>query len=229
MDFLSFLSNFKLLFLLCFHIYSNSSVKAQKVFLMEVMGAVSKTAKKAKRSASDILDNFQSKCKSISLDLNQNKIDISEHDSLGDKTFFAFLADLLRGFLEAKKQTDIMKELEKNENLTREKIMSFLNEELETNEKLTKEQKDRVGIFMNSKGGSDFCVELVGKKFKEINDFRMDAKKLGMESVDIAKKVQKIDFMPKDIQEMTATDKKMFADSVVSVVKNIAKKVITKQ
>lgn len=40
--------------------------------------------------------NIKNKFREMSLDLEQNKIDINENDALADKTFFAFLADLLR-------------------------------------------------------------------------------------------------------------------------------------
>lgn len=86
---------------------------------------------------------FSKKCKRISFDLEQNKIDINNDDSLADKTFFAFLADLLKAF-KKDKHSELMDELKENENLTREKLNAVLKIELENNDSLSKEQKESV-------------------------------------------------------------------------------------
>lgn len=60
----------------------------------------------------DRCEEFSKKCKKISFDLEQNKIDINNDDSLADKNFFVFFADLLKAF--KKDKHNEFKEFAKN-------------------------------------------------------------------------------------------------------------------
>lgn len=163
---------------------------------------------------------FSKKCKRISFDLEQNKIDINNDNSLADKTFFAFLADLLKAF-KKDKHSELMDELKENENLTREKLNAVLKIELENNDSLSKEQKESVNKVLNA--DNDFCVEIVGNKFKEINDFLGKAKELGMDKISIQSKLDDFAFSAKDVQKITTQN---LQNSMQNIVKDVAKNAV---
>lgn len=192
---------------------------------------------KGKKNLKELCKNFFEKCKNISSCLEQNKININSDDSLADKTFFAFLADILRAFKqEGSKQNELLNELRKNENLTREKLEKMLSAELEKNESLSREQKEQISKFINTEYGKEFSTELVGRKFKDINDLRMHAEEVGLTKQDITDRLQdsKFDFSPKDIQAMTANSqlkivKEAMDNELKDQVKEVVKKVVMKQ
>lgn len=166
-----------------------------------------------------VFKNIKNKFRDLSFDLEQNKIDINSDDALADKTFFAFLADLLKCFKKDKHST-LMDELKENENLTRERLEKLIKVELENNESLSKEQKEKIGKIIEA---DKDCIDIVGNKFKEINDFIKEAQKSGMDKESIANKVNGISFSPKDIQKITASN----GDSAIKdTVKEVAKQAI---
>lgn len=168
----------------------------------------------------DRCEEFSKKCKKISFDLEQNKIDINNDDSLADKTFFAFLADLLKAF-KKDKHNELMDELKDNENLTKDKLSKLLKIELENNDFLSKEEKENVDKFLNVNNG--FCVEIVGSKFKEINDFLGKAKELRMDEKSIKRKLDDFTFSAKDVQILTAQSSKDSMQNIQDAAKNAIK------
>ena len=160
--------------------------------------------------AKDIYRNFSKKCKDISWDLKQNSIQINADDSLADKTFFAFLADLLNGFKKNKGNT-LMDELKDNENLTRDRLEKLLESELEANESLTNSVKQGIRKFLESEDNKEFATDLLGNKIKEINDFRAKAQELGMSQEELESKIlkdSKFDIIAKNVQALTAGEGK---------------------
>lgn len=163
--------------------------------------------------------NIKNKFREMSLDLEQNKIDINENDALADKTFFAFLADLLKCF-KKDKHSDLMDELKENENLTRERLEKLIKVELENNESLSKEQKEKIGKIIDA---DKDCIDIIGDKFKEVNDFIKKAKEIGIDKESIANKLKEISFSAKDIQKITASN----SDSTIKdTAKNVVKQVV---
>ncbi|RDU60378.1 hypothetical protein [Helicobacter sp. MIT 14-3879] len=171
---------------------------------------------------SNLYKNFSEKCKKISFDLEQNKIDINDNDSLGDKTFFAFLADLLKAFKKEGLNGELINELKQNENLTKEKLNRFLKEELQNNTFLSKQEKIKVAKLLNSNLSNDLTIELIENKFREINDFR--AKEVGMSEKDRLRKLDTLEFSARDIQKITAKHtKEQTKQSVKEVIKHTLK------
>lgn len=162
---------------------------------------------------------IKNKFRELSFDLEQNKIDINENDALADKAFFAFLADLLKCF-KKDKHSALMDELKENENLTRERLEKLIKVELENNESLSKEQKEKIGKIIDA---DKDCIDIVGNKFKEVNDFIKKAQEIGMDKESIANKLKDISFSAKDIQKITASN----GDSAIKdTVKNIVKQAV---
>lgn len=160
--------------------------------------------------------DIKNKFRDLSFDLEQNKIEINSDDALADKTLFAFLAYLLNCF-KKDKYSSLMDELKENENLTRERLEKLMKIEIENNEFLSKEQKEKISKVIEA---DKDCIDIVGNKFKEINDFIKETQKIGIDKESIANKVKEISFSPKDIQKITASN----GDSAIKdTIKNVVK------
>ena len=146
----------------------------------------------------------------------QNKIHINNDDSYADKTFFAFLADILNSFkskkIEDNGYDELFKELQENENLTKQKLNKLLNDELHNNNFLSNEQKSNIQNFLNKE--NDFACNLIGDKIKEVNDCVKDCK--GMDKVSLKSKLDSIKITADNIRNVSLIVK----DAFTNVIKN---------
>lgn len=183
-----------------------------------LLDKTTESAKGVKRSIQafyrDLARKFNDKCRDLSIDLSQNKIDINDNDALAEKAFFALLADLLNCFkkhyIENRKDLDIselLDELKDNEKLTKQKLLKFLYSELQDNKTLSQESKDGITKLLDSEYGSNFATELLGSKIMQTNNFMKNAKELGMDMSSIKDGLDKIGISTKDVQGMTAGSK----------------------
>lgn len=119
---------------------------------------------KTKEFTNSKFSSLRKKIAETELNLKQNKIAINSDDSLMDKGFFAFLADLLNYEKRKDFKTLLTEELKENETLSKKKLLSLLNKELENNEYLSKEQKESIAKNLSNKYIQDLSFELVNKK-----------------------------------------------------------------
>lgn len=66
-------------------------------------------------------------------------------------------------------------------------------------------------------------MEIVGNKFKEINDFLGKAKELGMDKISIQSKLDDFAFSAKDVQKITTQN---LQNSMQNIVKDVAKNAV---
>lgn len=173
----------------------------------------------------NIFKNFSDNCKNVMKNLEQKKIDINNDDSINDKTFFAFLADILKSFKDEK--NDLLKELKNNEKLTKEKLDLCLKEELKTNNFLSDKNKENIEKFINTQVGNEITNEILAKKISQINDFTNEAYKRDMPQDEIRKKLDDPRFSIKsnDIASINLNDKIIKNDTMTirKTAKNITK------
>lgn len=97
---------------------------------------------KPKELVSNLVNRFQEFKKASERSketLRQNKIDINENDAYVEKGFFAFLSDLLKFKQIDIKRNELIKELWKNEELTKENLSQLLIKELDKYSRLHKD------------------------------------------------------------------------------------------
>ncbi|WP_416861232.1 hypothetical protein [Helicobacter ganmani] len=113
-----------------------------------------------------IFDKFKNNLKSVDKNIKDNKISINSDDSLCDKTFFAFLQDLLNDLFKKKsdKNEELLKELKINEALSKEKFFTLMTNELEQNQTLSKEVKEQIGKNIQNKYVQDLTFGIVKNK-----------------------------------------------------------------
>ena len=113
-----------------------------------------------------IFDKFKNNLKNVDKNIKDNKISINSDDSLCDKTFFAFLQDLLNDLFKKKsdKNEELLKELKINESLSKEKLFTLMTNELEQNQTLSKEAKEQIGKNMQNKYVQDLTFGIVKNK-----------------------------------------------------------------
>ena len=134
---------------------------------------------------------FLEKCERAVFNLKQNKIDINDNDCYADKTIFAFLADLLRGDKEANLKNILIRQLQENETLSKEKLQLILKDQLKEYLKLDKE------ILKDS-------IDLI--HIEKLNKFAKTLQEKGKDSTQITQTLQKQDLSikTKDIQNLSA-------------------------
>ncbi|ARE81437.1 hypothetical protein [Campylobacter helveticus] len=188
--------------------------------------------------------NFLEKCERARFNLNQNKIDINENDSYADKTIFAFLADLLRNDQEANLKNILIREVQENEALTKEKFQVILKDQLREYMKLDKDilkakglenlDYDKANKLLDNDNFMEFTSELLNNKFEKLNKFAETLKEKGKEAKQITETLQKQDLSikAKDIQSLSAKASNVMKDKntqkAIAEGVNIVRKVIMK-
>ncbi|MCR2108507.1 hypothetical protein CUPS4066_07295 [Campylobacter upsaliensis] len=159
---------------------------------------------------------FLEKCERAVFNLKQNKIDINDNDCYADKTIFAFLADLLRGDKEANLKNILIRQLQENETLSKEKLQLILKDQLKEYLKLDKEilkekglehlDYDRANKLLDNENFMEFTHELIDDKIKKLNKFAKTLQEKGKDSTQITQTLQKQDLSikTKDIQNLSA-------------------------
>lgn len=183
--------------------------------------------------------NFLEKCERATLNLEQNKIAINESDSYADKTFFAFLADLLKGNTNMKLQNILRRELEENEELTKEKLQLVLKDQLKEYMKLDKEILEQKGLakldyeqtnkLLDNENFMEFAHELISNKLEKFKNFIDTLKEKGKDIEQIDKTLAKQDFSikVKDIQSLNAKANSVVKNKQEAV--NIVKTLVLKK
>lgn len=120
--------------------------------------------KELKYPKDSIFSKFKNNLGKIDKNLKNTKISINSDDSLCDKTFFAFLQDLLNDLFKNDKKNELLKELKINEGLTKEKLFTIMTNELEQNQSLSKEAKEQIGKNMQNKYVQDLTFGIVKNK-----------------------------------------------------------------
>lgn len=159
--------------------------------------------------------NFFSKLKNtfneIDKNLQKNKININNDDSLIEKGFFALLQDLLNDIFNNKnnvKTSNLLNELKKNEKLSKAKLIKSLVNSLEQNQNLSQKDKETIGKNLSNKYVQDLTFNLVTNKLDEQNSTELTTKDVVKAGINTTKK----------------------SDSVASTTtKKIVKKILTKQ
>ncbi|QBL12746.1 hypothetical protein [Campylobacter helveticus] len=188
--------------------------------------------------------NFLEKCERARFNLNQNKIDINENDSYADKTIFAFLADLLRNDQEANLKNILIREVQENEALTKEKFQVILKDQLREYMKLDKDilkakglenlDYDKANKLLDNDNFMEFTSELLNNKFEKLNKFAETLKEKGKDAKQITETLQKQDLSikAKDIQSLSAKAGNVMKDKntqkAIAEGVNIVRKVIMK-
>lgn len=188
--------------------------------------------------------NFLEKCERARFNLNQNKIDINENDSYADKTIFAFLADLLRNDQEANLKNILIREVQENEALTKEKFQVILKDQLREYMKLDKDilkakglenlDYDKANKLLDNDNFMEFTSELLNNKFEKLNKFAGTLKEKGKDAKQITETLQKQDLSikAKDIQSLSAKAGNVMKDKntqkAIAEGVNIVRKVIMK-
>ncbi|MCR2062553.1 hypothetical protein [Campylobacter helveticus] len=188
--------------------------------------------------------NFLEKCERARFNLNQNKIDINENDSYADKTIFAFLADLLRNDQEANLKNILIREVQENEALTKEKFQVILKDQLREYMKLDKDilkakglenlDYDKANKLLDNDNFMEFTSELLNNKFEKLNKFAETLKEKGKDAKQITETLQKQDLSikAKDIQSLSAKAGNVMKDKntqkAIAEGINIVRKVIMK-
>ncbi|WP_290880667.1 hypothetical protein [Helicobacter sp.] len=110
-----------------------------------------------------IFSKFKNNLGKIDKNLKNTEISINSDDSLCDKTFFAFLQDLLNDLFKKKsdKNEELLKELKINESLSKEKLFTLMTNELEQNQTLSKEAREQIGKNMQNKYVQDLTFGIV--------------------------------------------------------------------
>lgn len=159
---------------------------------------------------------FLEKCERAIFNLKQNKIDINDNDCYADKTIFAFLADLLRGDKEANLKNILIRQLQENETLSKEKLQLILKDQLKEYLKLDKEilkekglehlDYDKANKLLDNENFMEFTHELIDDKIKKLNKFAKTLQEKGKDSTQITQTLQKQDLSikTKDIQNLSA-------------------------
>ena len=159
---------------------------------------------------------FLEKCERAVFNLKQNKIDINDNDCYADKTIFAFLADLLRGDKEANLKNILIRQLQENETLSKEKLQLILKDQLKEYLKLDKEilkekglehlDYDKANKLLDNENFMEFTHELIDDKIKKLNKFAKALQEKGKDSTQITQTLQKQDLSikTKDIQNLSA-------------------------
>ncbi|MCR2112193.1 hypothetical protein [Campylobacter upsaliensis] len=159
---------------------------------------------------------FLEKCERAVFNLKQNKIDINDNDCYADKTIFAFLADLLRGDKEANLKNILIRQLQENETLSKEKLQLILKDQLKEYLKLDKEilkekglehlDYDKANKLLDNENFMEFTHELIDDKIKKLNKFAKTLQEKGKDSTQITQTLQKQDLSikTKDIQNLSA-------------------------
>ena len=188
--------------------------------------------------------NFLEKCERARFNLNQNKIDINENDSYADKTIFAFLAELLRNDQEANLKNILIREVQENEALTKEKFQVILKDQLREYMKLDKDilkakglenlDYDKANKLLDNDNFMEFTSELLNNKFEKLNKFAETLKEKGKDAKQITETLQKQDLSikAKDIQSLSAKAGNVMKDKntqkAIAEGINIVRKVIMK-
>lgn len=122
--------------------------------------------KELKYPKDSIFSKFKNNLGKIDKNLKNTKISINADDSLCDKTFFAFLQDLLNDLFKKKsdKNKELLKELKINESLSKEKLFTLMTNELEQNQTLSKEAKEQICKNMQNKYVQDLTFGIVKNK-----------------------------------------------------------------
>ncbi|CAD7289508.1 hypothetical protein LMG7974_01585 [Campylobacter majalis] len=183
--------------------------------------------KKLANSTKNIFSTFSENCKSIMANLDQQKIGVHNDDTLNDKTLFAFLADLLKSFKD--NRNELLKELARNEELSKDKLDLILKEELKKNEFLSEENKKNIEEFLNSELGGDITKELVVDKVKQIENFKREAQERGIPKDEIEQKLQdpRFSIRPSDIARVDVKNPKIKEE--LQKVEQAVKKVVLKK
>ncbi|WP_376843604.1 hypothetical protein [Campylobacter coli] len=109
------------------------------------------------------------KCKKTQINLDKIHMNINESDSYAEKTFFAFLNDLLRINKPADFKDELLKHLRENESLTNEKLQIILLEELKkysfTDENLKKENLEN---NIKNKELLNLTTYIINEKFEKL-------------------------------------------------------------
>ncbi|EAJ1956709.1 hypothetical protein CTX62_05605 [Campylobacter upsaliensis] len=159
---------------------------------------------------------FLEKCERATFNLKQNKIDINDNDCYADKTIFAFLADLLRGDKEANLKNILIRQLQENETLTKEKLQLILKDQLKEYMQLDKEilkekglehlDYDKANKLLDNKNFIEFMRELIDGKIKKLDKFVKTLQEKGKDNTQIEQILQKQDLSikTKDIQNLSA-------------------------
>lgn len=159
---------------------------------------------------------FLEKCERATFNLKQNKIDINDNDCYADKTIFAFLADLLRGDKEANLKNILIRQLQENETLTKEKLQLILKDQLKEYMQLDKEilkekglehlDYDKANKLLDNKNFIEFMHELIDGKIKKLDKFVKTLQEKGKDNTQIEQILQKQDLSikTKDIQNLSA-------------------------
>ncbi len=143
--------------------------------------------KELKYPKPSIFDKFKNNLGKIDKNLKDTKISINADDSLCDKTFFAFLQDLLNDLFKNDKKNELLKELKINEGLTKEKLFTIMTNELETNQSLSKDLKEQISKNMQNKYVQDLTFGLVKNKIDDNQELGVNAKSLDITSKDVVK------------------------------------------
>lgn len=142
--------------------------------------------KELKYPKDSIFSKFKNNLGKIDKNLKNAKISINSDDSLCDKTFFAFLQDLLNDLFKNDKKNELLRELKINEGLTKEKLFTIMTNELETNQSLSKDMKEQIGKNMQNKYVQDLTFGIVKNKIDDSQELGQNAK-LDITSKDVVK------------------------------------------
>ncbi|QKG30285.1 hypothetical protein [Campylobacter sp. RM16187] len=183
--------------------------------------------KKTATGTKNIFSAFSENCKNVMANLDQKKIDVNVSDSINDKTLFAFLADILKSFKGEK--NELLKELKRNEELTKQKLDLVLKEELRENNFLTAENKKNIERFLDTQVGSEITNEILAKKITQINNFTEEAQKRGMPQADIQNKLDdpRFSIRPSDVVSIDLQNKAV--KDTVSQASELVKKAVLKK
>ena len=142
--------------------------------------------KELKYPKDSIFSKFKNNLGKIDKNLKSTKISINSDDSLCDKTFFAFLQDLLNDLFKNDKKNELLRELKINEGLTKEKLFTIMTNELETNQSLSQDIKEQIGKNMQNKYVQDLTFGIVKNKIDDSQELGQNAK-LDITSKDVVK------------------------------------------
>ncbi|HIF9806852.1 TPA: hypothetical protein ACX8VE_001700 [Campylobacter jejuni] len=123
-------------------------------------------------------EKFKEKTEDLKFNLSSIKININENDSYLDKTFFAFLADLLKYKQEPNLHNKLVRLVKENEELTREKFTQSLWEEMEKYKQLEENVLEKIGLKdadfdkleTQVKDKEYFIFSLVSNKFNNLKE-----------------------------------------------------------
>ena len=142
--------------------------------------------KELKYPKDSIFSKFKNNLGKIDKNLKSTKISINADDSLCDKTFFAFLQDLLNDLFKNDKKNELLRELKINEGLTKEKLFTIMTNKLETNQSLSQDIKEQIGKNMQNKYVQDLTFGIVKNKIDDSQELGQNAK-LDITSKDVVK------------------------------------------